>query len=155
MFRRCFQNNCNKLFSQFQQNFLRGFTVTLIHPIIFLKFYAKILFLFRPSSSTTFFFNLTKIRRHYFYKTYKIFEKFDGVSRTFSVSSLEFLLKLASHYEKLRSQVFHPRRERLTIFVYGQLQNKRFVPNLSIKNLSIDTSSRFCLQVCTKPNSYS
>ncbi len=57
------------------------------------------------------FFNLTKITRHYFYKTYKIFENVDGVSRTFSISSLKFPLKLASHYEKLQnmSQVFHPR----------------------------------------------
>ncbi len=40
------------------------------------------------------------------------------------------------------------------IFVYEYMQNERFVPNLSMNNrrtLSIDTSSQFCLQVCTKP----
>ncbi len=64
-----------------------------------------------------FFFRHTKIRRHYFYKVYKIFEKFDGVIRTFSISSLKFFLKLASHIKKLRNmcQVFHLRWETINL----------------------------------------
>ncbi len=69
------------------------------------------------------FFNLTKITRHYFHKTYKIFEKFDVVSRTFSISSLKFLLKLASHYEKVAEHVSSfpsaAGDHRLVISVYG------------------------------------
>ncbi len=133
------------------------------------------------------FFCFTKITQHYFYKTCKIIKKFDGVSQTFSISSLKFLLKLASHYEKLRniSEVFHLWWETVDLWflwvvaeqaicsqlVNEQSQNfvyrhkftilstsvyyKQFVLNLSMNNhrtLSIDTSSQFCLQVCTKSN---
>ncbi len=71
----------------------------------------KFFFLFRQFHNHFFF--LTKITRHYFDKTYKIFEKFDRVSGTFSISSLKFLLKLASYYKKLQnmSQIFHPQWE--------------------------------------------
>ncbi len=95
-----YSHNFNKIFSS-------TFTITSIHPTIFLKFYAKILFCFDTIPQPLFY--LTKITRHNFYKTYKIFEKFGGVSRTFSISSLKFLQKLASHYEKLQnmSQIFH------------------------------------------------
>ncbi len=65
-----------------------------------------------------FFFILLKSCVIIFYKIYKIFEKFDGVSRTLSVSSLKFFLKPASQYEKLQniSQVFHPRRETIDLW---------------------------------------
>ncbi len=97
MFPECFQNNYYKLVSRFQQNFLPHFHgITLIHATIFLKFSAKALFRF-DTVPQPFFLNLTKITRHYFCKTYKIFEKFDRVSQTFSVSSLKCLLKLVSH----------------------------------------------------------
>ncbi len=43
------------------------------------------------------------------------------VSQTFSISSLKFLLKLASHYEKLQnvSQVFHSRWETLDSWFFS------------------------------------
>ncbi len=72
----------------FNKIFYRTFIITLIQPTIFLKFCAKILFCFDTVLRPHFFFlNVTKIVRHYFYKTYKIFEKFDGVSRTFSINT--------------------------------------------------------------------
>ncbi len=99
----------------FNKIFSLTFTITLIHTTIFLKFCAEI-FLCFFTVSQSFFFNLTKIMRHSFYKTYKIFEKFE-VLRTFSISSLMFLLKLASHYKKLQnmSQVFHPQWETIDL----------------------------------------
>ncbi len=96
MFYKCFQNNCHKLFSWFQQNFLLHFHNYFNSPHNFPKIFCKNSFFFRHSSMTTFFY-LTKITQHYFYKTCKIFWKLDGVSQTFSISSLKFLLKLTSH----------------------------------------------------------
>ncbi len=69
----------------------------------FNKIFSPLFFFVSAQFHNHFFLNLTKIMRHYFYKTYKIFEKFDGVLWTFSISSLKFLLKLASHYEKLQN----------------------------------------------------
>ncbi len=99
MFRQCFPNNCYKLFLQSQQNFSLHFHNYFNSLRNFPKILCKNSFFFRHSSATTFFY-FTKITRHYFTK-HKIFEKSDGVTRTFSISSLKFLLKLASHYEKL------------------------------------------------------
>ncbi len=73
---------------RFQQNFLAHFHHYFNSPHNFPKILWKNSFLFRHSSTTTLFINLTKITQHYFYKTYKIFEKFDAVSRTFSISFL-------------------------------------------------------------------
>ncbi len=99
-------------FHGFNKLFSPTFTITLIRPIIFLKFCAKILYCF-DTVPQLLLFKLTKITRHYFYKTYTIFEKFERVSRTFSISSSKFLLKLSSHFKKLlnMSQVFHLRWE--------------------------------------------
>ncbi len=110
MFRKSFQNSCYNLFSQFQQNFLLHFHNYFNSSHNFPKMFCKHSFLFLLSSTTTFLY-FTKIRRHYFYKTYKIFKQYDGVLRTFSKSSWKFLLKLASHYKKLQnmSRVFHQR----------------------------------------------
>ncbi len=129
----------------FNKIFSLTFTITLIRHTIFLKFYPKILFCF-DTVSQNFFKNLTKITLHYFYKTYNIFDKFNGMSRTFSISSLMFLLKLALHCENLRNvpQVFHPQWEtidsRLAIcsqLVYEQSQNFVYRHKFAILSTSV------------------
>ncbi len=88
--------------------------------------------------------------QQYLYKIYKIFEKPDGVARTCSISSLKFLLKLASHYEKLQnmSQVFHPRWE-ITGFVHTRRQNHELVSIDKVLRLFIDK-----LQVWTRDKKF-
>ncbi len=131
------------------------FTITLIHPTIFVKFCAKILFCF-DTVPQPLFFNLTKITRHCLYKTHKIFEKFGGVSQTFSISSLKFLHKPASHYEKSQnmSLVFHPQWEAIDLqflsslwvvaeqaicsqLVYEQSQNFVYTHKFAILSTSV------------------
>ncbi len=80
------------------------------------------------------------------------------VSGTFSVSSLKFLLKLVSHYKKLQnmSQVFYPRWETIDsrFLSTDSCRTSDLFPTClrAIAELSIlDISSRFCLQMCTKP----
>ncbi len=76
-----------------------------------------------------------------------IFHKFFKVSSQTSFT----LQKVAEHVSSFPSAAGE---HRLAIFIYGWLQIKWFVPNFSMNNrraLSIDTSSWFCLQVCTKP----
>ncbi len=120
MFRKSFQNNCYKLFSRFQQNFLLHFHNYFNSPHNF-PILCKNSFLFRHSCTTTFF-NLTKITRHYFCKTYKIFEKFGGVftnifHKFFKVSSQTSCTqrKDAEHILSFPSAVGN---HRLAIFVY-------------------------------------
>ncbi len=155
-FHKCFRNNYYKLFSRFQQHFLLYFQAYFNSPHNYHKILCKNYFWFRHSSTTIFFIlrkshdiiltKLIKFSKNWCSFT-NIFHKFFNVSfqTNFAIS------KVAEHVSSFPSAVGD---HRFVISVYGQLRNKRFIPNLSTNNrrtLSIDTSSQFCLQVCTKP----
>ncbi len=148
MFRKCIQKNCYKLFSRFQQNFLPHFHNYFNSPHNFSKILCKNFFFLLTQFHNYFFFNLTKIMRHYLYKTYKIFKKFNGISRTFSINSLKFLIK-PSQYENFQnmSKVFHPRWETIDL---------RFLSMVSCRTISLFPTCLWTfaklLQVCTNPN---
>ncbi len=117
-FHKCFASVSRIIVTNYSQSLNKisspTFTITYIHSTIFLKFCVKILFCYDTVPQLLFFF---KSRNIIFTKLVKIFEKFDVVSRTVSISSLKFLVKLVSHYEKLQnmSQVFHPRWETINL----------------------------------------